>query len=69
MNKLAEYKAQLRARKARKLGMSLDQFDAYVIQEQRRLDDIHQAKTDREYQFSVLTNYACTNGRIFIIKG
>lgn len=62
MSALSEAKAKLYARKAAALGMSMEQFLAHIEDEQRKLDAINRACTNRVHQWAVITaNAACFN--------
>lgn len=67
MNKIATYKAEMRLRKAARMGLTPEQFDAYVEAEQARLDAISLYRGDRALCRSVLATHAAKRGHIYTI--
>jgi len=55
---------RLRERNAAKFGMTLEQYDAHVAAEQRRLDAIYKARTDHHYCRGVLISAAISRGNV-----
>jgi len=62
---IAQMKAQMRARKAAKLGMTVEQFDAYVLEEQRKLDEINDLCRNRVRQWASIAANANFHNRSF----
>lgn len=64
-SKLQAYKAKLRRVNAAKLGMSLEEFDAYVARQQAEAAAQYAALYDRNHQWAVIASNAHSNNRTF----
>lgn len=65
MSRLDVYKANLRARKAAALGMSLEQFNAHIEAEQSRIDEYNLCVYDHDHQMATIARWAKGHRRTF----
>ena len=65
MSRLDLAKKNLRIRRAAAMGLTLDAFDAYVIEEQQRADEYRRSMYDRGHQFSMIATHARQHQRTF----
>lgn len=66
MSKLDDYKARLKAHRMSELGMSSEQYDAYIEAEHQRVQEINRCKYDRDHQLQALARWAKGHRRSFI---
>lgn len=64
---VSEFRAALRVKRARAMGMTLAQFDAYVRAEGERIDVIRRATYDRMFALSAIIRRVHDRGHTWAV--